>query len=75
MSNDKPVDEIKAWFAQRGYELVVHPVEHGGYFAPWMHIGKEGGTAPFTWGRTALEAAEAAQAQFQTEQVTADKEE
>ncbi len=48
--------------------LVVHPVAHGGYFAPWMRIGKEGGVAPFTWGRTALEAAEAAQAQFEKEQ-------
>jgi hypothetical protein len=46
----------------------VHPVEHGGYFAPWMRIGKQGGSASFAWGNTALEAAEAAQAQCEAEE-------
>lgn len=68
MADDDRVDAIRAWFTQRGYELVVHPVEHGGFFAPWMRIGKKGGVAPFTWGQTAIEAAEAAQAQFEQEQ-------
>lgn len=36
MSDDERVIEIKAWSMERGYELVVHAVEHSGYFAPWM---------------------------------------
>jgi hypothetical protein len=68
MSDDKRVTEIRGWFAERGYELVVHPVEHGGYFAPWMPVDSRGGSAPFTWGKTEVEAAEAAQAQFEAEQ-------
>src|SRR4051794_17993466 len=68
MSDDKRVVEIKAWFTERGYEFVVHPVEHGGYFAPYMRIGKQGGNAPFTWGQTPVEAAEAAQAEFEQQE-------
>jgi hypothetical protein len=68
MSDDKRVAEITVWFSERGYELVVHPVEHGGYFAPWMPVESKGGSAPFTWGQTPIEAAEAAQAQFEQEQ-------
>jgi hypothetical protein len=67
LTDEGRVDAIRAWFAERGYELVVHPVEHGGYFAPYMRIGKEGGVAAFAWGNTAVEAAEAAQAQFEEE--------
>jgi hypothetical protein len=67
LTDEGRVDAIRAWFAERGYELVVHPVEHGGYFTPYMRIGKEGGVAPFAWGNTAVEAAEAAQAQFEEE--------
>ncbi len=68
MADEERVTEIKAWFAQRGYELWVHPVAHGGFFAPWMPVQKQGGNAPFTWGQTAVDAAEAAQAQFEQEQ-------
>lgn len=67
MSEDEQVAKIKAWFAERGYELVVHPVAHGGYFAPWLRADSQGGNAPFTWGQTAIEAAAAAQAQYEAE--------
>jgi hypothetical protein len=68
VSDDQRVAQIAASFNERGYELWVHPVEHGGYFAPWMRIGKQGGSASFAWGNTALEAAEAAQAQCEAEE-------
>jgi hypothetical protein len=66
--SDEEVDRIKAWFAHQGYELWVHSVSHGGFFAPYFPVDSRGGVARFTWGRTALEAAEAAQAEFSTEQ-------
>lgn len=50
MTDEDRVSEIQAWFRDRGYELWVHPVAHGGYFAPYMRIGKTGGSAAFTWG-------------------------
>jgi hypothetical protein len=68
MTDEQRVDAVRTWFAERGFELVVHPVEHGGYFAPWMSVESRGGTAPFTWGKTALDAAEAAQAQCEADQ-------
>jgi hypothetical protein len=68
VTEEKRQAEIEAWFRERGYELVVHAVQHGGYFAPWMRIGEQGGSASFAWGATALEAAEAAQAQLEAKQ-------
>jgi hypothetical protein len=68
MSEDEQVERIKAWFAEQKYELWVHPVPHGGYFAPYFPADSRGGVAPFTWGGTALEAAEAAQTEFSAEQ-------
>jgi hypothetical protein len=58
---EERVAEIKSWFAERGYELIVHPVAQGGFFAPYIRFESRSGNAPFTWGKTALEAAEAAQ--------------
>jgi hypothetical protein len=58
------VREIEDWFADRDYILWVHPVPHGGFFAPYFPAHSTGGTAPFTWGPTAEEAAEAALVQF-----------
>jgi hypothetical protein len=65
MTDDPQVAAIKAQFAREGYELVVHPVAHGGYFAPYMRADSLGGVAPFTWGETALEAAQRAWAEYQ----------
>jgi hypothetical protein len=65
VDDERRIAEIEAWFREEGFELVVHPVRHGGYFAPYMRIGRKGGNAPFTWGETALEAAEAAKAQYE----------
>jgi predicted negative regulator of RcsB-dependent stress response len=67
MSEEQQVDEIRKWFADRGYELIVHPVSHGGFFAPYIRFESRLGSASFTWGRTAVEAAEAARAQFEHE--------
>jgi hypothetical protein len=67
MSDEPRVDEIKHWFAERDYELIVHPVSHGGFFAPYIRFESRQGSASFTWGETAVEAAEAAQAQFEAE--------
>jgi hypothetical protein len=68
MSEERRVAEAKGWFAERGYELIVHPVEHGGFFAPYMRFVSRGGTAAFTWGRTAVEAVEAAQAELEAQE-------
>jgi hypothetical protein len=65
MSDEQRIREINARFLEDGYELVVHPVEHGGYFAPYMRIQQTSGNARFTWGKTALDAAEAALAEFE----------
>jgi hypothetical protein len=65
MSDEDQVEAIKRRFAAEGYELVVHPVAHGGYFAPYIRADSRGGSAPFTWGATAVEAAEKAWAEFQ----------
>jgi hypothetical protein len=62
------VAEIKSWFAELGYELIVHPVAHGGFFALYIRFESRSGNAAFTWGKTALEAAESAQVQFAASQ-------
>jgi hypothetical protein len=64
--NDQPerVLEIQAWFADRNYILLVHPVPHGGFFAPYFPAHHAGGTAPYTWAETAEGAAEAAMVEF-----------
>jgi predicted negative regulator of RcsB-dependent stress response len=67
MSEDQQIDEIRKWFAERGYELIVHPVSHGGFFAPYIRFESRQGSASFTWGQTAVEAAESARAQFEDE--------
>jgi hypothetical protein len=64
MSENAQIAEISAWFRERGYEIVVHRVADG-FFAPYMPVGKEGGVARFTWGATALDAAQAAQAELE----------
>jgi hypothetical protein len=45
---EQRVNQIKAQFAREGYELAVHPVAHGGYFAPYMRVDSQGGVAPLT---------------------------
>lgn len=68
MGTEDRVAEIKSWFAELGYELIVHPVAHGGFFAPYIRFESRSGNAAFTWGETALEAAESAQVQFAASQ-------
>ncbi len=69
MDEHESVAKIQAWFAERCYELAIHPVKHGGFFAPWMPVDSRGGTAaPFTWGKSALDAAEAARSEVQREE-------
>jgi hypothetical protein len=58
------VREIEDWFLERSYVLAVTPVPHGGYFAAYFPSESRHGNAPFTWGETAEEAAEAAQTHF-----------
>ena len=65
---EERVAEIKSEFAERGYELIVHPVAHGGFFAAYIRFESRSGNAAFTWGKTALEAAESAQVQYAANQ-------
>jgi hypothetical protein len=65
---EERVAEIKSQFAESGYELIVHPVADGGFFATYIRLESRSGNAPFTWGKTALEAAESAQVQHAVSQ-------
>ncbi len=60
------VDQIRGWFQERGYELILHQPgsKENGWFAPFMRHGSQGGSGPYGWGRTKLEAAEDARQQY-----------
>lgn len=61
-TNDPRIEEIRVWFDERGYELIVH---QGGdvWRAPYMPKGSRIGSADYGVGKTPLEAAEDAKAQ------------
>jgi hypothetical protein len=68
MGEEEDVRRTMTQFAAEGYELFVERGENG-YFAPYMRMDSVGpGSAPYGWGRTALEAAEDAWSQFQKRQ-------
>ena len=67
MGDEERVAEIKSEFADRGYELIVHPVADG-FFATYIRLDSRSGNAPFTWGKTAFEAAQSAQVQHAVSQ-------
>lgn len=60
------VDDIKLWFHERGYELILHQPGgvQSGWFAPFMRHDSTGGSAAYGWGQTRLEAAQDAQREF-----------
>jgi hypothetical protein len=70
-TEDQAVARIKAWFAERGYELVLHQPagEDHGWFAPYMRSASRGpGSARYGWGSTPLEAAESAMNELAAEE-------
>ena len=67
MGDEERVAEIKSQFAEGGYELIVHPVADG-FFATYIQLDSRSGNAPFTWGKTAFEAARSAQVQHAVSQ-------
>ncbi|HUF01880.1 MAG TPA: hypothetical protein VMN35_05600 [Gaiellaceae bacterium] len=62
--DDRRVEEIQKWFAERGYDLYVHEVEGHGWRAPYMPKGSRIGSASYGTGDTPREAAEDAQARY-----------
>jgi hypothetical protein len=68
VGDEERVAEIKSQFAESGYELIVHPVPDGGFFATYIQRDSRSGNAPFTWGKTAFEAAQSAQVQHAVSQ-------
>jgi hypothetical protein len=64
-SNDETrIDEIRAWFDERGYDLYVHQIEGHGWRAPYVPKGSRIGSAAYGVGKTPLQAAEDARARF-----------
>jgi hypothetical protein len=63
MSDNDRIDAIRSELLAEGYRL-HGPHQPGasqdGWFAPIIPIGSRGGTAPYGWGDTPTEAAEAA---------------
>lgn len=68
MGAEERLAEIESRFAKAGYELIVHPVAHGGFFATYIRFESRSGNVAFTWGETALEAAESAEIQHAASQ-------
>ena len=63
------IDQIEAWFSERGRQLLISDQGDAGWFAAYPRRQLDGGTAaPFAVGATQLEAAVNAQAKFSTEQ-------
>lgn len=66
MTEDEQIQEIAQWFVYRGHQLVVHEIG-GEWRAPYTPLGQRFGVGAFGSGKTALEAAQAAQEQFDRE--------
>jgi hypothetical protein len=54
----RQIEEIRAWFDERGYDLYVHEIEGHGWRAPFMQKGVRIGSSDYGVGPTALAAAE-----------------
>jgi hypothetical protein len=63
--DDRRVDEIRAWFDERGYDLFVHEIPGHGWRAPVMAKQSLIGAGDYGVGDTALAAAEDARARFE----------
>lgn len=56
--DERQLEEIRRWFDEQGYELIVHDVGDGRWRAPFMRKNVRVGSADYGIGRTAVEAAE-----------------
>lgn len=79
-SAEGQIEEIRTWFHDRGYYLLgphqpaasnpdwsQEERDRIGWFTPYVRHGSTGGAGPYGWGRTALAAAQSAQAMLAAE--------
>lgn len=66
-SDDQIIEEISAWFDERGFDLYVHEVPGQDWRAPYMRKDSPIGNSDYGVGKSAREAAEDAKARYAKE--------